>query len=151
MSVAFLAASRFTFAQSIPNPILDEFVQTFKEDDLLNRLFRSVWVLRDILGLSAKDADIEQDTGELQELMQKVRAARNEIIDTVVQKGLPSLPPEALDAANRIMKQLAEYGLEPDSPLGTDLIRSYVIFNQAILLSLGNTLCGIYPFRIWCS
>lgn len=151
MGVAFLAASKSTFAQSIPNPTLDELVQTFKDDALLNRLFRAVWVLRDILSLSAKDADIEQDTGELQQFMQKVRSARNEIIDTVVQKGLPSLPPEVLDAANRIIKQLAEYGVQPDSRLTAELIRSYVIFNQAILLSVGNTLCGIYPFRIWCS
>ena len=155
---ALILGARTSFGQEtllgVEIPKLEEFMAVIADDARFESTISGVWVLREILLLSAEPNspnDLSEGANKLNELIVNVRAARNEIIDSAKndEKQL-QLAPDVSRSVENIGEKLQQLGVQTGSVLFVHLIRSYITFIQAVG-TRGPSICSIFPFRIWCS
>lgn len=158
MGYALLAASRPASSQTpgfqILIPTVEEFVSTLQDETQFRGMISGVWLLREILLLPTAQQEIPPEArDELLGLTKIVEGSRDTAANAALNdKNSIELASPVLQSAEKIAANLQEIGVQSGSLLFNRLIQSYLKFNQVLVTqSSNNSLCSVYPFRIWCS
>lgn len=129
----------------------DALVELLRDDQQFDKLIINIWILRAIL-IIKNNGDMQEGRKDFSAIVQNIIDNRNQTAQLFSNEpDKASLSSEAEHSIIQLAKIIDEFGIRPDSPFGLLLVQSYTAFIQIMALSILDSICSVYPFRILCT